>query len=110
MANTFKNSISGSIGTTETTVYTTPPSNTTTVIGIAVANRVATDIRVDVKIYDNSASRNIFLCTGSLVPVGSNLVLVGGEQKVVLEQNDYLTLKSNTASSADIIVSVLEIS
>ena len=110
MANTFKNSISGSIGITETTVYTTPALNTTTVIGIAVANRVSSDIRVDVKIYDNSASRNIFLCTGSLVPVGSNLVLVGGEQKVVLEQNDYLTLRSNIASSADIIVSVLEIS
>ena len=77
-----------------------------------VANFIvySSDIRVDVKIYDSSASQNIFLCTGSLVPVGSNLVLVGGEQKVVLEQNDYLTLKSNIASSADIIVSVLEIS
>ena len=48
MANTFKNSISGSIGITETTVYTTPALNTTTVIGIAVANRVSSDIRVDV--------------------------------------------------------------
>jgi hypothetical protein len=109
MANTFKNSISGSIGITETTVYTAPASTTTTVIGIAIANRVQQDIKIDVKLYDNSASKNVYLCSGSLIPVTSNIVLVGGEQKVVLEENDYLTLASNTSNSADITISVLEI-
>lgn len=110
MPNTFKNSISGSIGSTETTVYTAPASTTTTVIGVAVANRVQQDINIDVKMYDSSESKNIFLCSGSLVPQTSNLVLVGGEQKLVLEENDYLTLSSNAANSADIVISVLEIS
>jgi hypothetical protein len=110
MPNTFKNSISGSIGNTETTIYTAPALTTTTVIGVAISNRIQSDISVDVKMYDSSASKNIFLCSGSLVPRTSNLVLVGGEQKLVLEQNDYLTLSSNIASSADIVVSVLEIS
>jgi hypothetical protein len=110
MPNTFKNSISGSIGNTETTVYTAPASTTTTVIGVAISNRIQSDISVDVKMYDSSASKNIFLCSGSLVPQTSNLVLVGGEQKLVLEENDYLTLSSNIASSADIVISVLEIS
>jgi len=110
MANTFKNSISGSIGTTETTVYTVPASVTTTVIGVSIANRVQQNIDIDVKLYDSDASKDIYLCSGSLIPPGSNLILVGGDQKVVLEQNDYLTLKSDTASSADIVVSVLEIS
>jgi len=32
------------------------------------------------------------------------------DQKVVMETGDYLTLRSNTAGSADIIVSALEIS
>ena len=110
MPNTFKNSISGSIGNTETTVYTATASTTTTVIGVAISNRVQQDINIDVKMYDSSASKNIFLCSGSLVPKTSNLVLVGGEQKLVLEENDYLTLSSNVANSADIVISVLEIS
>jgi hypothetical protein len=109
MANTFKNSISGSIGTTETTVYTAT-GVTATVIGVSVANRIQSNINIDVKMYDSSTSKNIVLCSGSLIPPGSNIVLVGGEQKVVLEASDYLTLRSNTAGSADIVVSVLEIS
>jgi hypothetical protein len=109
MANTFKNSISGSIGTTETTVYTAT-GVTATVIGVSVANRIQQNINIDVKMYDSSTSKNIVLCSGSLIPPGSNIVLVGGEQKVVLEASDYLTLRSNTALSADIVVSVLEIS
>jgi len=110
MPNTFKNSISGSIGNTETTVYTTPVSTTTTIIGVAISNRVQQDINIDVKMYDDSASKNIYLCSGSLIPQTSNIVLVGGEQKLVLEENDYLTLSSNVANSADIVISVLEIS
>jgi hypothetical protein len=38
MANAFKNSITGSIGTTGVTVYTTPANTSTTVIGVGVAN------------------------------------------------------------------------
>jgi hypothetical protein len=109
MANTFKNSISASIGTTETTVYTAT-GVTATVIGVSVANRIQSNINIDVKMYDSSTSKNIVLCSGSLIPPGSNIVMVGGEQKVVLEASDYLTLRSNTAGSADIVVSVLEIS
>jgi hypothetical protein len=110
MANTFKNSISGSIGVAETTVYTTPVSATTTVIGISVANIETSNISVNVKVYDDSTSTDVFLIKDALIPPGSNLVLVGGEQKVVLEPLDYLTLQSSAAASADIVVSVLEIS
>ena len=110
MANTFKNSISGSIGVTETTVYTTPALTTSTVIGISVANVESSNISVSVKIYDSSASTDVFLVKNALISPGSNLVLVSGEQKVVLEPADYLTLESSVADSADIVVSVLEIS
>jgi hypothetical protein len=110
MANTFKNSISASIGITETTIYTAPAATVTTVIGVSVANRVNQNINVDVKLNDTTGGKSAYICTGSLVPPGSNIVLVGGDQKVVLKATDYLTLKSNVASSADIIISVLEIS
>lgn len=39
---------------------------------------------------------------------GSN-VMVGGEQKIVLEATDFLSVTSSLANSADVIVSVLEI-
>ena len=110
MPNTFKNSISASIGITETIVYSTPSATTSTVIGVSVASRAQQNINVDVRMYDSSASKNVVLCSGSLIPPGSNIILVGGEQKVVLEASDYLTLRSSIASSADIVVSVLEIS
>lgn len=110
MANTFKNSLSGSIGVTETTIYSTPVSTTSTVIGVSIANILQQNISVNVKIYDNSASKNVFLIKDALITPQSNLVLVGGEQKVVLEPTDYLTLQSSVSGSADIIVSVLEIS
>ena len=38
MANTFKNSITGSIGTTGVKVYETPVGSSSTVIGVNVAN------------------------------------------------------------------------
>jgi hypothetical protein len=40
---------------------------------------------------------------------GSSNVLVGGEQKLVLEAGDFLSVTSSLANSADVIVSVLEI-
>lgn len=109
MANTFKNSISASIGTTETTIYSAPAATTATIIGVVVANRVSQNINIDLKVYDTAGSKNAYIITGSLVPPGSNIVLVGGDQKVVLKATDYMTLKSNVASSADIVLSVLEI-
>jgi len=43
------------------------------------------------------------------VPVGSSLVIVGGDQKVVLITSDALKVVSSAASSADVVTSVLNI-
>jgi len=110
MANTFKNSITGSVGTTSFTVYTTPIETSTTVIGLNVSNIVGENINVDVKINDNSASENRFLIKGALITPGSSLVAVGGNQKVVLESEDTIEVISSASGSADVVVSVLEIS
>jgi hypothetical protein len=109
MANTFKNSISGSLGTTETSVYTAV-GVTATVIGVAVSNVLTSSINVDVKMYDNSAVKSAYLIKNALVPANSNIILVGGEQKLVLEPSDYLTISSSLDNSTDVIISVLEIS
>jgi hypothetical protein len=109
MANTFINKISGSIGTIENTIYITPVSTTTTVIGLSVSNRLQTNILVDVKLVKSGSVNEAYFCTGSLIPPGSNIILVGGEQKVVMREFDFITLRSSLNGSADIIISALEI-
>ena len=109
MANAFKNSITGSIGTTGVKVYETPTATSTTVIGVGVANVNSQNISVSVMVRDNSANKTVYVVKDSLILPGSSNVLVGGEQKLVLEAGDFLSVTSSLASSADVIVSVLEI-
>ena len=109
MANAFKNSITGSIGTTGVKVYETPVATSTTVIGVGVANVSSQNISVSVMVRDNSANKVVFVVKDSLILPCSSNVLVGGEQKLVLESGDFLSVTSSLANSADAIVSVLEI-
>ena len=109
MANTFKNSIVGPAGTSGLSVYACPSVTSATVIGVNVANIVSQNIEVDVEITDNSAGVTKYLVKGATLPQGSSTILVGGEQKVVLEANDSITVTSSVNSSVDVVVSVLEI-
>jgi hypothetical protein len=108
MANTFKNSVTASIGTLATDVYTAPGATTTTVIGAAVSNRAASVIAVDATVTDTSGSVTAYLVKAAPVAIGGALVLIGGDQKVVLETGDKITVTSDTAASADVVISVLE--
>ena len=109
MANTFKRYVSQSIGTTPTTVgsYTVGASTQTTLIGLTVANRTASVISVDVQ--HNDATNDTYSVKGAPVPAGSSLVVVGGDQKVVMETGDSIKVTSDTATSADVVMSLLEI-
>ena len=109
MANIFKNSITGSIGTTGVKVYETPAGSSTTVIGVNVANVNSNNISVSVMMRDTSGNKTVYVVKDALIMPGSSTVLVGGEQKVVLEATDFLSVTSSLANSADVIVSVLEI-
>ena len=110
MANTFKNSITGSIGVTGVTVYTCPSATSTTVIGMSVANVTSNNITVSTTLTSNSQGKTVYLVKDATIASGGTAVLVGGEQKVVMSALDTLTVTSSTASSADVVVSVLEIS
>lgn len=108
MANVFKNAVSVSVGTLPVDVYTAPSSTTSTVIGCTVSNRTGSTINIDAQVTDTSGSTAVYLVKAAPIGTGSSLVLIGGDQKVVLETTDKLTITSNTATSADVIVSVLE--
>lgn len=108
MANTFKNQFSKSVGTSAATIYTGPAATATTIIGMTVSNTTASTITVDV--YITSSAVDYYLVKGAAVPVGGSLVPIGGDQKVVIETGDVVKVVSSAASSADVVVSLLEIS
>jgi hypothetical protein len=109
MANAFKRKLSRSIGTSLTAVnnYTVPASTEVTVIGLTVSNITASQVLVDATVAD--AGANTYLIKNAPVPAGGSLVIVGGDQKVVLEPSDQIKIKSDTASSVDAVMSILEI-
>lgn len=110
MANVFKNSVTGSIGVTETTVYSVPVSTVATIIGLSVANVISSNINVSVKVTDTSAGKTVFIVKDALIPNNTSVVLIGGEQKLVMEATDVLSVVSSSPNSADVVTSLLEIS
>ena len=108
MANAFKNRVLQSVGTGATDVGAVVASSTeTTLIGMTIANRVSAVIAVDVQLHDGSNAT--YIVKAAPVPVGGSLIVVGGDQKIVLNVGHKIIVTSNTASSADVIMSFLEI-
>jgi hypothetical protein len=107
MANTFKNNFQQNIGQTVQTVYTAVSGVQATVIGMSVANVTGIDVRANVIV--NSSGTDYYLVKNATIEPGSALIPIGGDQKLVLEASDFLRVQSDTATSLDVIVSVLEI-
>ena len=100
MPNVFKNYTSASVGTSPATVYTVPASTTSVTIGMSIANVTASQISVDVQ------AAGVYVVKGVPIPAGSALSVLDG--KIILETTDTVVVTSDTASSADVILSVLE--
>ena len=108
MASTFKNSVTGRIGTESRRVYIAPGATTTTVIGLSLANISTSGVEANVFMKVNT-SFQAHMVKNAPIPVGGALVVIGGDQKVVLMTGDKIIVTSNTASSCDVIMSFLEI-
>lgn len=108
MANVFKNFFSKDVGTSASTVYTAPAATQSTVIGFSAANTTNSPVTVDA--YVTAGGVDYYLVKGATVPNGGALVIVGGDQKVVLEATDAVKVVSSAATSIDAVLSVLEIS
>lgn len=107
MANTFKSNLTKNVGTSASSVYTTPSSTQTTLIGLSMGNTTSSPITIDA--YITRSSVDYYIVKGATVPVGGSLVAVGGDMKVVLQAADVLKVISSAASSADVVCSLLEI-
>ena len=116
MANTFKvvshDVMPASSGTPED-LYTTPSSTTTVVLGMVLANVHTSQVTTSVKLVSDTSgggraatNTTTFLLKDAPIPVGGTLELLSGN-KVVMEATDTLSLTAS--GSADIAVSIMEI-
>ncbi len=107
MANTFTSYANKDVGTSPASVVTVGAGTQTTVVGMSVANTSASPITASA--YFTRSAVDYYLIKSATVPVGSSLVLVGGDQKVVLIPSDELKVVTSAAASADVVTSVLNI-
>lgn len=109
MANTFNRKLSRNIGNSLTAIgsYTVGASTKTVVVGLILSNTTGGTINVDCTLHDGSNDH--YLVKNAPVSSGGSLVVVGGDQKIVLTTNDSIKIKSDTASSLDAVMSIMEI-
>jgi hypothetical protein len=108
MANNFKNYFLKNATTAAANVYVGPASTQSTVIGMTIGNTTASPITCNVTVV--SSGTTYFMLQNAIISNGGALVPIGGDQKLVMEAGDYMQVQTSTTNSADVIVSVLEIS
>ena len=110
MANAFKSGGSNTIGLSKTTIYTAPALTTSTVIGLSLANVLTTETTIKVDVILGKGASEYYIIRGAPVMAGGTLIVVGGDQKLVLETGNTVKVVSSIAASVDAIISVLEVS
>ena len=77
------------------------------VIGIRIANILASAITVDVWV-SVTGSVDRYIAKDLSIPPSSSVELVTGGAKFVMQNTDVLKVESDTATSADVYVSVVD--
>lgn len=109
MANSFKLVPKANVGTTPESIVTPIAGSTITIIGMSIANTtVSTSVAVNVMVRRGGV--DYYVVKSAPVVPGGSLIVVGGEQKLVLEVGDTLYAVSSVASSVDVLTSYLSIS
>ena len=104
MAQDFERNVANAVGTSAVTLRTANSDDA--LVGITVANVLTSQITVEV--YITSGGNDIHIVKDAPIPAGSSLQVLDGGAKIVMESGDVLKVKSNTASSADVWVSVVD--
>ena len=104
MAQDIERNIARNVGTSAVTLRTANSDDA--LIGINIANVTTTQILMDV--FINDGSNDYYIIKDAPIPVGSTLQVLDGGAKVVMQASDVLKVQSDTASSADVWVSVVD--
>ena len=118
MANTFKvvtfAAEPNSAGTPYT-VYTTPSSTTTVVIGLVLANIHSSAVTAEVELVSDTSgggraatNGTSFLVKDVNIPAGSSLEILSGG-KVILETTDAIRIDCSVADKISVTMSYMEI-
>ncbi len=109
MANTFFRKFSANIGTASTTLgsYTVGANTTSIVLGLTISNTTGSSINASVLV--NNGANIYFLVKNAPIASGGALIPIGGDQKLVLQFNDNVKIASDTATSIDAYMSIMEI-
>ncbi len=107
MANIYKNAFFAGTTTNAVTVYTAPANGRGIVQNIQVTSSGGNKI-VQAKIYDssNSNTSNLVAYASITGPTICNIA----KGPIILEENDALTLETNTTTNIKAVCSILEIS
>lgn len=109
MANTFLNAVfdgSNTAASTAMNVYTAGSNVTATVvIGLTLANTSSSQITADIIL---NAGGSVFLAKAIPIPAGASFEYMSGN-KIVMEANHTITVKSSAANSLDTVLSYMEI-
>ena len=108
MANTFKNAAVADVSSgSYDTLYTTPSATQTVVLGLAIANKNTSEVKVKVQFTDTSASTTYQLLHDVAIPGNTTLETLAG-QKYILEATDVLKVQADTATSLDVVLGIME--
>jgi len=102
MAN-FVNRVANDVGTSASLLYS-DNSNKSILIGMNISNK--TGSTVPIHVYVTKGGEDYHIIVGRRVPPGESVELLTGN-KIVLEANDALYVKSDIDNSADVVSSLL---
>jgi|TARA_B100002019_G_C20732483_1_gene340021 hypothetical protein len=104
MAQDFERNAANAVGTSAVTLRTANSDDA--IVGITIAN--VTTSQITVEVYITASSVDYHIVKDAPIPAGSSLQVLDGGAKIVMVSGDALKVKSNTASSADVWVSVVD--
>jgi len=109
MASLFTRRVSSNVGNANVVVgsYIVAANTSTTLIGLVFTNTYTNEIQGSALL--RNATSSVFLIKNAPIPTGSSLVVVGGEQKIVMITGDRIEVQSDTSASMDVVMSLLEI-
>ena len=114
MANEFRNRTLTGVGTSATTLYSTPDGKTSIVLELDLANTTSNVVEATVELLDYSDASGSGVGTNwkhivknAPVPAGGSLMVIAG-QKIVLEAGDKVRVTSSAASVMDAVAAILE--
>lgn len=108
MTTYFRTKVESNIGTTPVDILIATPTSIYTLIGLSLANTTDNDIIVDVTITDTDETTGYYI-KQLIIPPYTSAKLVQQGEKIILGNNSYLTIVSDTEDSIDAIASYAEI-